>query len=125
MNDQPEELSGIARFIADELDADTPWHISRFFPAYRMTDRQPTSVETLNLTRQIGADAGLKYVYVGNLQSARWEDTRCPDCNIELIRRRGYVIQDNRVVDGHCPNCGSPIAGRDLDWRRSTSRRAK
>jgi pyruvate formate lyase activating enzyme len=80
INDQPDELKDIAGFIAHELDSETPWHISRFFPAYRLVDRQITPVETLNLARQIGLEAGLKYVYIGNLTADSYGDTLCPVC---------------------------------------------
>lgn len=122
INDEPDELRDIARFIAHELDVETPWHVSRFFPAYRMVDRSPTPVETLKTARQIGCEEGLKYVYIGNLPAGEDEDTRCPACQRSLIRRRGYSILANTVFDGCCPNCGQVIAGRNLEWRAGSRR---
>lgn len=122
INDHPEELRDIANFIAYELDTETPWHISRFYPAYRMIDRQATPAETLNFARQIGLESGLKYVYIGNFHSGDYEDTHCPSCQSELIRRRGYSIQANKVTEGRCPDCGSVIAGRKLDWKADFNR---
>ena len=109
INDDPAELRDAARFVAQELGVDTPWHISRFFPAYKMTDRPPTPVETLQRAREIGLAEGLRYVYVGNV--AGESDTLCHHCGELLIRRRDYWIVQNRVRDGKCPACGTPVAG--------------
>jgi pyruvate formate lyase activating enzyme len=89
---------------------ETPWHISRFFPAYEMTDVPPTPVSTLQRAREIGLEAGLKYIYVGNVPDDGGQDTICPGCGRVLIRRDGFVTT-NRVRNGRCPDCGASIAG--------------
>jgi pyruvate formate lyase activating enzyme len=110
INDDLAELRDAAQFVAQELGVETPWHISRFFPAYEMTDVPPTPVSTLQRAREIGLEAGLKYVYVGNVPDDGSQDTICPGCGCVLIRRDGFGIS-NRVRNGRCPDCGASIAG--------------
>ena len=112
MNDQAAELQDIARFIAQDLGPDTPWHVSRFFPMYMMTDAPPTPVETLKRAEDIGRAAGLRYVYVGNLHGDT--NTHCHRCSRLLVRRSGYRIAQNVVRGGSCPHCGTPVAGRGM-----------
>lgn len=109
VNDDPDELQDIASFISLELGVDTPWHISRFFPYYRMTDRPPTPMETLQRAQEIGLEAGLQYVYVGNVSGGN--ETICPDCGQVLIRRYGYAVRIEDFSQGRCENCGTSIAG--------------
>jgi pyruvate formate lyase activating enzyme len=110
VNDDPAELRDAAQFVAQELGVETPWHISRFFPAYEMTDIPSTPVETLNRARDIGLEVGLHYVYVGNVMGE--SNTVCHACGKTLIRRSGFRVVQNRVgPDGHCPDCGAPLAG--------------
>jgi len=113
-NDSDEELRDIARFIYQELGADTPWHVSRFRPAYRLMGVPPTPAETLMRARSIGQSEGLEYVYVGNLPTSEAEDTFCPKCGAAIIRRRGFQIIANRAHGGVCSECGATIAGVDL-----------
>jgi len=113
INDGPDELRDAARFVALELGPETPWHISRFFPYYKMTDRPPTPIETLQQAREIGLSEGLHYVYLGNVGDAG--DTVCHKCGQWLIRRHGYRIAGNRVYNGRCPTCGTPVAGVGMD----------
>ncbi len=108
-NDSDEELRQIAGFIADELDWFTPWHISAFHPDYKVQDRGPTPAQTLERAHKIGEEAGLKYIYMGNVLSDA--KTYCPACGELLIDRVGYQIHINRLVDGHCPACGREIEG--------------
>jgi pyruvate formate lyase activating enzyme len=116
INDEPDELRDIARFIANELGADTPWHISRFFPGYQMMEHQPTPLSTLDQAYHSGLEAGLDYVYVGNVGTTEaYNDTRCPHCGTHLIQRRGYTITRNQIEAGRCPDCGMAIAGVGLD----------
>ncbi len=110
LNDDRAELTAMARWIHDRLGADTPWHLSRFFPAYRMGDVPPTPISTLELAAAIGQAAGLKYVYRGNLPSEA-EDTDCARCGRALLRRRGFRLIENALRDGACPHCGTPLAG--------------
>lgn len=109
VNDDDGELKDAADFVATELGPDTPWHISRFFPAYKMTDVPPTPIETLQRAREIGLEAGLCYVYVGNVPDE--ENTTCHKCGRLLIRRVGFHVVENHVSDGRCPYCGAPVAG--------------
>lgn len=112
-NDDDAGLRAIARWIADSLGPETPWHISRFHPAYRMRDVPPTPAATLLRAAAIGRDAGLAYVYVGNAPELGLEDTRCPTCATLLIERSGYAMR-NHLVAGACPVCGRPMAGIGL-----------
>ena len=110
VNDDPQELQEIAEFIATELGTDTPWHISRFFPQYKLQQTPPTPPDTLHRAEEIGRAAGLKYIYLGNL--AGESNTTCPACGKILIQRSGFGISSNRVDHrGCCPACGEQIAG--------------
>ena len=110
LNDDREELRDIASFVADELGPETPWHISRYRPAYKMRDRSPTSLTSLREARDIGRAQGLRYVYVGNVHEEA--NTVCHECGQTLIRRSGYRIVDNLVAEGAvCPNCGTKVDG--------------
>jgi pyruvate formate lyase activating enzyme len=105
LNDDPDELKALAGFLAQDLGRDTPWHISRFHPTYRLTDRPPTPVKTLQLVREIGRAAGLKYVYTGNVPGDPGENTSCPACGEMLIERWGFQVQRSRLKDGRCVPC--------------------
>ena len=111
LNDDSAELRDAAQFVAQELGVDTPWHISRFFPAYKMTDVPPTPLATLQRARQIGLEEGLNYVYVGNIPDDNGQNTYCPGCGRSLIGRKGYRIVTNDILAGRCPTCDTPIAG--------------
>ena len=110
LNDSDEELHGIVKFIAHELGPETPWHISRFHPAYKMTDRRPTPAATLEHAHSIGLEEGLRYVYVGNLAGGD-QNTRCHKCETVVIERRGFGGTINRTVNGACPECQTPVSG--------------
>ncbi|MBN2563762.1 MAG: AmmeMemoRadiSam system radical SAM enzyme [Phycisphaerae bacterium] len=110
INDDPAEISDAVHFIASELGVDTPWHISRFFPAYKMTGVPPTPLAKLEEARDIGRQVGLRYVYLGNVASG--EDTACYGCGRLLVRRAGYQVVENHIgADGRCPVCGADVAG--------------
>jgi len=111
INDDQAELRDAARFVKNELGAETPWHISRFFPAYKMTDLMPTPVATLRRAREIGLEEGLRYVYQGNISEPGSQDTLCPACGHLLIRRSRFSLLENRLKEGRCPDCGAPISG--------------
>jgi len=111
LNDDRQELEQLASFIADALGRDTPWHISRFHPTYKLTDRPPTSAESIHQARRIGLDGGLRYVYSGNLPGDEGENTICYHCGETLIERWGYHISKNVIEDGKCPKCGTVIDG--------------
>lgn len=113
INDSEKEIESIAKFIISELDQRVPWHLSRFFPAYKMIDRPPTPIETLNKAYQIGKELGLKFVYLGNVYDPEKESTFCPNCRALAIERIGYntSIKGLRVKGkkGYCKNCGEDL----------------
>jgi pyruvate formate lyase activating enzyme len=111
MNDSPEELGSIARFIAEDLGPDVPWHVSRFRGEYRMREQVSTPIETLSEACDLGKQAGLKHVYCGNLNGQVDENTYCPSCKDKLIDRSGFQVMDNRLDEGRCPGCEQAIAG--------------
>ncbi len=111
-NDDEAQLKGIARFIAQELGAEVPWHLSAFYPTYRMTNRPPTPVETLRRAREIGFEAGLRYVYLGNVPGEGGESTWCPACRRAVVERRGYRLGAVHIKEGRCGFCGEPQQGR-------------
>ncbi|MFQ5857938.1 MAG: radical SAM protein [Anaerolineae bacterium] len=112
-NDSDEELRKAAEFIAG-ISTDIPWHVTAFHKNYKMHDPDNTTVDTLLRAAEIGRDAGLNYVYAGNLPGrvGRWENTYCPNCDALLVERYGYLIRRQQVTPaGHCPDCGHVIAG--------------
>jgi pyruvate formate lyase activating enzyme len=108
-NDDDAELRDIAEFIAG-VDPGIPWHISRFHPDYELSGMQATPVERLNRAFALGREAGLHYVYKGNLPGEAVR-TQCPNCRAVLIRRQGFLVEENRIRDSTCPECGRVIAG--------------
>lgn len=111
-NDDEAELRELAGFIKSELGAEVPWHISRFFPAYKMGAVPVTPIETLRRAAAIGQEAGLQHVYLGNVpQEEGGEDTCCAGCTTVLVRRSGLMLVENRLKDSTCPACGRAIAG--------------
>ncbi len=112
-NDSNEELWEAARFLAG-VSADIPWHVTAFHKDYKMTEPDHTDAKTLMRAAEIGREAGLRYVYAGNLPGTvgEYEDTSCPTCNYQLVKRSGYVIRGYKITaDGKCPKCGEKIAG--------------
>jgi pyruvate formate lyase activating enzyme len=108
INDDESQLTDLARWIAEELGPETPWHITRFFPYLDFADKPPTPLTTLRLARDIGVAAGLHYVYLGNVSEPGSEDTRCPGCGDVLVKRDGYTVLESAGVGGSCPGCGRP-----------------
>ncbi|MCC6956377.1 MAG: AmmeMemoRadiSam system radical SAM enzyme [Anaerolineales bacterium] len=112
-NDTTDELMDAARFIAS-VSPEIPWHVTAFHPDYKMTDPPPTSVRTLLRAAEIGQEAGLNYVYAGNLpgRMGEYESTYCPACREKVIERYSFVIKDYRLTaQGDCPKCGTHIPG--------------
>lgn len=109
-NDSEEELRDIARFIKD-VSPSIPWHVTAFHPTYKMMDKPPTPVSILRKAREIGLNEGLRFVYEGNIPGEGGENTYCPACGEEIIRRYGFAILENRMKDGTCPKCGEKIEG--------------
>ena len=110
-NDADADLERLARWVRDELGADTPLFFSRFHPDYRFTSVPAGSVETLDRARRIAMRAGLHYVYVGNVPGDEGENTYCPKDGTLLIRRSGYQIVEYNLIRGRCPVCGTRIPG--------------
>ncbi len=113
-NDSSDELWDAARAIRD-VSPEIPWHVTAFHPDYKMTDRGRTPADTLQRAAEIGLEAGLSYVYTGNIpgRTGDWENTRCPRCQTTLIRRHGFAVLENRLAStgGACPQCGTAIPG--------------
>jgi pyruvate formate lyase activating enzyme len=110
LNDSDREFEEIAQFIVS-LGADVPWHISAFYPTYKMLDHPRTPAASLHRAREIGMKAGLRYVYCGNIPGEGGEDTFCPHCKKKVIERVGFRILNNRVVNGTCQYCHTKIEG--------------
>jgi pyruvate formate lyase activating enzyme len=109
-NDDPQLIREMCEWIRDSLGVDYPLHFSRFFPKYKLLNRPPTPLKTLEMARDIALDVGLKYVYIGNI-STEAEDTYCPKCGKKIIDRSGYFIESMNIEDGKCKFCGEKIYG--------------
>jgi pyruvate formate lyase activating enzyme len=112
-NDSSEELWDTARFLSG-ISADIPWHVTAFHSDYKMSETDNTPARTLLRAAEIGREAGLRYVYAGNLpnQVDEYEDTLCPKCNSPLVQRSGFYVRENRITaQGTCPKCGEKVAG--------------
>jgi pyruvate formate lyase activating enzyme len=113
MNDSSAELRDIAQFLAS-VSPDIPWHLSAFHPDYEVRDRSATPRETLERAHVTGVEAGLNYVYVGNLMDAERANTYCPQCGKTLIHRMWYRVRtvwQDEDPPGVCPSCGTAIPG--------------
>lgn len=110
LNDSEDELRSIAEFVRS-VGVEVPWHVSQFYPAYRMLDRPPTPLATLRRAAEIGREVGLRYVYEGNVPGERGENTYCYQCRALLVDRYGFYIRQNRIRRGACPDCGAKIDG--------------
>ncbi|MBF0584736.1 MAG: radical SAM protein, partial [Magnetococcales bacterium] len=111
LNDDLAMVRRMATWIRQELGAATPLHISRFHPQYRMRNLPPTPNEALLRCRREAQDAGLEYVYVGNVPGEDAETTLCPRDGYPLIRRFGFTVQENNLKEGRCPLCAQTIPG--------------
>jgi pyruvate formate lyase activating enzyme len=111
LNDEPEQLRELARWIKMNLGSDTPLHFSGFYPRYQMRNLPATSLRTLETARKIAMSEGLNYVYIGNVASKEGQNTYCPGCKKLLIERSGYTILKNRLRRGRCPDCSKEIYG--------------
>lgn len=113
VNDDPEELKNLANFIYEDLGPETPWHLSRFFPHYKMMDRSPTDENLMYATKKMGEAVGLDYIYVGNVFGDN--STYCKNCGNKLIARHGYSIHLVGLdANGQCRQCRTRLDGVDL-----------
>lgn len=110
LNDKEQDLTAIAHWILDNLGNLVPWHVSRFYPMYKLAHLPPTPVEALVQARKIGLTAGLKYVYTGNIPGDQGENTYCPYCHNILIERAGYRIEQLNINDKKCQHCQSEVS---------------
>ncbi len=108
-NDSDDDLKGVAQFVKS-VGEDIPWHVTGFHPTYKLTDQPRTPLGTLQRARQIGLDAGLRYVYEGNIPG-EGEETFCWGCKKSQVKRIGFSVEENRVKDGKCSYCGTVIDG--------------
>lgn len=112
-NDRDDEVRALAEFLVS-VSPDIPWHVTAFHPDYHMTETSATTAAQLVHAAEIGAEAGLRFVYAGNApgQVGPWENTFCPSCGEKLIDRYGYLVRDYRLTpEGKCPDCGASIPG--------------
>jgi len=110
LNDSEKEFEEIAQFVVS-LGPEVPWHISAFYPTYKMIDLPRTSASSLHRAREIGMKAGLRYVYCGNIPGEEGEDTLCPHCGKTVVERTGFRVMKNKIVKGECGYCHSKIDG--------------
>ncbi|MFC1637523.1 AmmeMemoRadiSam system radical SAM enzyme [Candidatus Margulisiibacteriota bacterium] len=109
MNDDDAQLKGIAKWIRDKLGPETPWHVTRFTPYLEYSHLPATPIETLERAQKIGFEAGLQFVYVGNVAGHKGENTYCPKCKKLLIERVGYQTEIRSVAAGKCGSCGADL----------------
>jgi pyruvate formate lyase activating enzyme len=109
-NDEEEQIRDIARFIAD-VDRGIPWHVSAFYPRYKLNHTAPTSVAVLQKARELGNEAGLHYVYTGNVFDADDGTTHCPHCSAPVVKRSGFNVLSMDLDNGQCRRCKQPVAG--------------
>ncbi len=109
-NDPDAELGAIAEFIRS-VDAGIPWHVSAFYPTYKMMNLPRTPVSTIRKAYRIGKNAGLRYVYGGNVPGEESENTNCYSCGATLIKRWGFQVTEDNLRDGECPRCNAKIDG--------------
>jgi pyruvate formate lyase activating enzyme len=115
MNDDPGELRAMAEWIATAVGPETPWHISRFEPAYKLANLMPTPAATLVGAAEIAREVGLRHVYVGNAPEVENATTSCLRCGERLIGRADFAVTDWRLVEGRCPRCKHALAGVGLE----------
>jgi len=117
MNDREDELRALASFLVS-VSPDIPWHVSRFYPAYRLRDVPPTPVASIERALEIGREEGLHFVYGGNVPGHASESTTCPQCGLLVIERHGFAVSKNLLREGRCPRCGREIAVQEKEAAR-------
>jgi pyruvate formate lyase activating enzyme len=111
LNDRPDQVRELARWMARNLGPDTPLHFLGFHPQHRMRNLPPTPAETLAIARRVALEEGLRYVYVGNVLVEGGGTTFCPGCHAPVLVRQGFRVVEARLADGGCAACGTAIAG--------------
>jgi pyruvate formate lyase activating enzyme len=111
LNDRLEQLEALARWLARDLSPDVPLHFSRFHPQYKLTNLPPTPVERLERAREVALEAGVRFVYIGNVPGHDANNTYCPVCGRPIITRQGFAVGEYHLQDGVCAFCGEPIPG--------------
>src|SRR5207237_3611011 len=104
------ETRKLADWILENLGANVPLHFTAFHPDFKLQDKPPTPPETLHRARSIAREAGLHYVYEGNIVTDAGS-TFCPHCNLRVIRRSWHRVEENLLQDGKCPRCACAIPG--------------
>ncbi|HJW21430.1 MAG TPA: AmmeMemoRadiSam system radical SAM enzyme [Candidatus Limnocylindrales bacterium] len=118
-NDDDANLRALTRWIVEAVGPETPWHVSRFYPAYQLLDVPPTPLASLRRAAEIGRESGLAHVYIGNAPELEAEDTYCAGCGAVVIERHGYRVRNHLRPDGTCRACGRRLTGLGLS--RGTS----
>jgi pyruvate formate lyase activating enzyme len=111
LNDDPREIENMCRWVVDNLGRDTPLHFSKFYPQYLLRNLPETTDEVLINCRKTAKDLGVNFCYLGNIRPGEWDNTYCPQDGELLIKRVGYEVLENNIVNGKCPKCGKEIAG--------------
>jgi pyruvate formate lyase activating enzyme len=110
-SDSPEMIQAMCNWLVANGFENTPLHFSRFFPNYKLLHISPTAVKTLLLAKEIAENAGIKYVYIGNIPDLENENTYCPNCKKLVVERSGYRVGKNLIFENKCSFCGEPISG--------------
>ena len=110
LNSDMEEIRKLISFIAD-IDPDIPWHVSRFYPQYNLTNHPPTSSELIFKVLDIAKEEGLRYLYAGTINSDNYSNTYCLNCQALLIERSGYFTRLHDIRRGICTNCQNSLPG--------------
>lgn len=109
-NDSEEDIRSLVKFMADEVGVEVPLHFTRFFPQYHMQQLPPTEIKFLEKAHGIAKDAGMKYVYIGNVPTVGGEHTYCPECGEPVIKRDGFSVLNDQVLKNHkCPKCKAKL----------------
>jgi len=111
LNDDPDDISRMCRWILQHLGPDVPLHFSRFFPSYKLTRLPPTPLQTLERAYETAKEAGINYVYIGNVPGHKYAHTYCPSCGERLISRQLFLVTNEGLVGGCCKHCGQLIPG--------------
>lgn len=109
--DKTDEIARMCKWLSDNGFKDTPLHLSRFHPTYKLEQLPPTPVDILRNAAKIAYGEGLKYVYIGNVPGNEMADTRCPSCGSVVVSRQGFTVTSNKLAGGKCNKCGKSIEG--------------